>query len=79
MLPFERLRKTVEAIKVDVADATVVFTVSIGVAVLEDEDNGLDDIVNRADKAMYQAKSKGRNRVVMLHAGRQTMASAGSK
>jgi len=38
-------------------------TISIGVAVMNDKDS-VDSLVERADKAMYQAKDYGRNRVV---------------
>jgi diguanylate cyclase (GGDEF)-like protein len=39
------------------------FTVSIGVAHVRREDERLDDLIKRADAALYQAKNKGRNRV----------------
>lgn len=44
-------------------DGEVRFTVSIGVAALEPGDASIDDVLSRADKAMYQAKQAGRNRV----------------
>jgi diguanylate cyclase (GGDEF)-like protein len=42
---------------------TVVYTISIGVAVLDANAPSADDVLKRADHAMYQAKSTGRNRV----------------
>lgn len=41
---------------------TVRWTVSIGVASLRPEDQCIEDLVRRADAAMYRAKSAGRNR-----------------
>lgn len=40
-------------------------TVSIGLAPLDDPRDKLLDLVNRADKALYAAKTAGRNRVVV--------------
>ena len=39
------------------------FTVSIGVTHVRREDETLNDMIKRADKALYQAKNNGRNRV----------------
>lgn len=41
-------------------------TVSVGLAVLRADDHNIDDLLRRADKALYQAKSDGRNRVAFL-------------
>ena len=41
---------------------TIECTASIGIAVYE-EDDGSDDMINSADRAMYKAKEQGRNRV----------------
>ncbi|MBN1612720.1 MAG: sensor domain-containing diguanylate cyclase [Polyangiaceae bacterium] len=44
-------------------------TVSIGVATLTARDRSLDDLLNRADTAMYRAKALGRNCVVAAPSG----------
>lgn len=41
------------------------FTASIGVAALDVADNSLEATLERADAALYQAKTSGRNRVVV--------------
>ena len=62
----ESLRREVAALSVPVNDegARISVTVSIGVATLH-KGSGLDfeQLVNRADKALYRAKEKGRNAV----------------
>lgn len=59
----ERIRKDIEAIgTVNGLDAGV--TVSIGIAVMPPSDSA-DDLFDRADQALYQAKQQGRNRWVM--------------
>lgn len=61
----ERLRSTVEAMEVltDKGPAITV-TVSVGMAVFTGGDDSLEDLLKRADSALYQAKRQGRNRVV---------------
>ena len=63
----EWLRKTVdESTAVHADDDTVVkFTVSIGIASLTPGDASFDAMLQRADKALYQAKEDGRNRSVI--------------
>lgn len=60
----ERLRRAIEALTiVDPSGKSLSVTVSIGVAnALPGE--GVDHLVDRADRAMYEAKTTGRNRVV---------------
>jgi len=41
-------------------------TVSIGVTILAREDTGLDEVMRRADAALYEAKSAGRNCFVAI-------------
>lgn len=59
----ERLRSAVEA-EPFVADGVErTITVSIGVAALGPDDRHFNDLVRRADQALYAAKAGGRNRV----------------
>jgi diguanylate cyclase (GGDEF)-like protein len=55
----ERLRATIESSNGDLPPCTV----SIGITVSRPDDAGLDEIITRADAALYQAKHAGRNRV----------------
>jgi diguanylate cyclase (GGDEF)-like protein/PAS domain S-box-containing protein len=50
---------------IDTADGAVSASVSIGVT-LAHAPEPADDIVARADRAMYQAKAQGRNRVIAI-------------
>jgi diguanylate cyclase (GGDEF)-like protein len=68
----EDLRGRVEALAVDHQDHPLgVATVSIGVATLvpDDTPDGWNELVARADLALYQAKSLGRNRVETFGTG----------
>jgi diguanylate cyclase (GGDEF)-like protein len=38
-------------------------TASIGVATFSTQDNNLEEVIERADRAMFAAKNQGRNRV----------------
>ncbi|NLN16750.1 MAG: GGDEF domain-containing protein [Firmicutes bacterium] len=58
----ERLRRAVEQNPLAIGDLILPITISLGVASLEN-DHSLADLIERADKAMYRAKAKGRNRV----------------
>ncbi len=57
----ERIRDVVERLRIHAADATISLTTSIGIAMLGDEDD--DDLLLRADQALYEAKRRGRNQV----------------
>jgi two-component system cell cycle response regulator len=59
----ERLRSAVAAIELRAADGTKVnVTASFGVATWN-RSEGRDSVIDRADRAMYDAKHSGRNRV----------------
>jgi two-component system, cell cycle response regulator len=64
-LAAERLRQQVAGTPFRLPDGTTIdVTVSIGVASAGIEDVNADDLIKRADIALYQAKQNGRNRVV---------------
>ncbi|MGL4603539.1 MAG: GGDEF domain-containing protein, partial [Iodobacter sp.] len=59
-----KLRIAVEQLAVvHFQEHTIKITISIGVAMLEENDKRLDHLLNRADQAMYAAKAGGRNQV----------------
>ena len=60
----ERLRQSVEATAVVSDTGAIRFTISIGIAICSHA-TPLDAAIARADKALYAAKRKGRNRVEM--------------
>ena len=59
----ERLRMTVESTPFRHGDAAIATTVSVGVAMIAPGDRDLQDVIERADMALYDAKSAGRNRI----------------
>ena len=60
----ERLREEVACSEVTLETGMgLYFKVSIGVASIKDKDTDLNALLNQADKALYQAKESGRNRV----------------
>lgn len=64
----EQLRQTVEQTRFESADGRPMqFTISIGLHARRlSPAEGVDDMVDTADRAMYLAKQKGRNRVEQL-------------
>ncbi len=61
----ERLRKMTETEHFTHEDVTIEFTISIGVSALSDENTSPTKLIMEADKALYDAKGAGRNRVVL--------------
>jgi len=69
----ERLRHAIEiaSMKLDHPDGTtqdVKITISLGVAEYPGDANSRDALIGAADRALYDAKRQGRNRVVQFHA-----------
>lgn len=58
-----RLRLLVETATVMFDGEPIRYTVSAGVAAMDDSLAGLDGLMKRADQALYAAKARGRNRV----------------
>ncbi len=61
----ERIRKNVEAIELNNIDGTPLptITVSLGASESKGDDINLERVIERADQALYSAKTSGRNRV----------------
>jgi diguanylate cyclase (GGDEF)-like protein len=62
----ERIRDAVASVPLESDNRRISCTVSIGIASHPADGNSLDAVVARADRAMYQAKQSGRNRVAFL-------------
>lgn len=60
----ERVRNAIESHVFDWQGKTIPVTISVGVAALQATDNDVDRWLARADNALYQAKSSGRNRCI---------------
>ncbi|MDB1126320.1 diguanylate cyclase [Vibrio algarum] len=60
----ERLRKEIENASVTTKGISTKFTVSIGISVLIESDQTIEDTISRADKALYKAKQQGKNCIV---------------
>lgn len=56
----EKIRKDIENIKYK----DISFTISLGLAKKEDYDKNIDALLSRADKALYEAKGSGRNKLI---------------
>ncbi len=63
LLVAEKVRKRVEAVHLSDEQHPQPLTVSIGVTIMAESDVTLEAILKRADKALYEAKNSGRNRV----------------
>jgi diguanylate cyclase (GGDEF)-like protein len=61
----ERLRKLIQNTRFVYHKQEISLTVSIGVTEIQDPDTSQEMVFNRVDKAMYQAKKKGRNMVAV--------------
>ena len=67
----ERLRQTVENRIIDISKVApeseqknIKITLSLGIYEIKEDDKE-EDLMKKADKALYQAKNTGRNKVVV--------------
>jgi diguanylate cyclase (GGDEF)-like protein len=66
-----RIREAVAATVVTQGLAHRYITISVGVAMAGEQDRDIEDVIERADRALYAAKSAGRNRVMLSQPGQQ--------
>lgn len=64
VIPLERFRKTVETLALEYQGQRVNITVSIGACQLTEEIKTKEELLEKADNALYEGKNNGRNRVV---------------
>jgi diguanylate cyclase (GGDEF)-like protein len=62
----ERLRKKIADTEIHFADQNLHVTITIGVAEY-DERLGMDHSINLADRALYEGKQTGRNKIVLFN------------
>ncbi|WP_372972921.1 diguanylate cyclase [Marinobacter sp.] len=62
----DRIRRSVERMAFCAGDAIIRATVSMGVAQFRNTDTRFDDVLRRADEALYQSKAFSRNAVSVL-------------
>jgi diguanylate cyclase (GGDEF)-like protein len=60
----ERLRSAIAETGIEAGAATLHVTISLGVSVLFPDDERIEQVLKRADDAMYEAKRGGRNRTM---------------
>lgn len=61
----EKLRKSVE--ESDVLDGKSKVTISVGIVSYPEDGESISELVERADKSLYIAKNRGRNRSIAWH------------
>lgn len=72
----DRLRLTVEALRVEHAGAILSMTISAGIAAYPLHGERVDQVLDSADQALYQAKNGGRNRCMVRAVGARARANA---
>ena len=59
----ERLRRCIADAPIDTDQGPIRVTISLGIALLDQDCKDLDELLRRADQALYVAKQSGRNQV----------------
>ncbi|HVS77134.1 MAG TPA: GGDEF domain-containing protein, partial [Steroidobacteraceae bacterium] len=75
----ERIRKAIAEESVPTAAGSMAVTISLGVSEVHSESDSLEELIRRADQALYDAKRKGRNRTAVHRFGVCTTASSATR
>ena len=63
----ERIRRQIESRNFEYGGISIKLTISIGACFQDDtQDMTLEDIISKADKALYESKRSGRNRITLV-------------
>lgn len=62
----ERMRQQLSSMPVDIGNASVPSTVSVGIASYPAHGASLESLAKNADRALYESKAQGRNRVTVF-------------
>jgi diguanylate cyclase (GGDEF)-like protein len=76
LLLAERIRTSIETAMIHHGKVAFALTVSVGVALFDESDRDVQDVIERADQALYVAKKTGRNRTFLMPAEDQRAARA---
>jgi diguanylate cyclase (GGDEF)-like protein len=69
----ERIRKSIAELQIPTNGEPLRFTISIGVAVLDERHADWADLLRDADAALYEAKAMGRNRTILARTAADRM------
>jgi len=64
----DRIRTSIESATVRHGDTVIPLTVSVGLALFDESDRDVQDVIERADQGLYVAKKTGRNRTFLMPA-----------
>lgn len=62
----EKLLAGISSLQIPVGNEIISITISIGFSYFKDSDNDYNDVLKRADDAMYKSKRQGKNRMNIL-------------
>lgn len=61
----ERIRKRISSTMLEYKDTLIPISISIGLSEIRENDQDIEDLIHRADEAMYLSKYQGRNQVTV--------------
>jgi diguanylate cyclase (GGDEF)-like protein len=71
MFAAERIRQSVENRRIRAYDEELSVTISVGISVFPSHGRDTNELLDKADQALYQAKQAGRNKVCVYEPGKQ--------